>query len=117
GFLASRILQPAAWLYFLVTFVRLPEPPLRPTSRRGAFWLAVTGLPAGVLPIWIFAGSVVMFFWTYPTNSGGFPTWNSLIASLMNVMQWLLLMIFFVGAWRSKPEVSSEAAPQLNVYT
>lgn len=102
--MANVILEPVAWLWFLVTFVRSPGPPLSRSTRRAALWLA-SFLCLGVL-IYAsdFVQTLVLFWWDFPPRgSRAYDSWNGVLQGFIETLRLLLLLIFAVAAWRIRP--------------
>jgi len=97
----GHVLEPFAWLAFLVTFVRLPEPPLQPASRRAALLVAAAVLAGGALTM----ATMVIQYMVMAGFRGGYPDWNFTMVGLLNLLRCVLLVVFAVGAWRARPQI------------
>jgi len=102
--MVTGILEQFAWLAFLVTFVRLPEPPLRPASRRAAMLLGIAlslGLLLHGIPIAIQYLGLVEFSGT----AGNYWSWNIGLIGIFTLLRYVLLLLFAIGAWRARPKI------------
>ena len=102
---AKGILEPFAWLAFLVTFVRLSEPPLQPASRRAALLVAAAVLAGGALTM---STMVIQYLMSVGVR-GGYPDWNFSMIGLLGLLRCLLLAVFAIGAWRARPQIDRAA--------
>jgi hypothetical protein len=102
--LVDQILEPAAWLWFLVSFVHRPAPPLAGDHRRAAVWLAsVLGLGA-LLYALTFGQRLVFFWWDFPPRGARvYYAWNDLFLGLLGAPRRFLLLFFAAAVWRMAP--------------
>lgn len=98
------ILEPVAWLWFLVTFVRSPGPPLSRSTRRAALWLASLLCLGALIYASDFVQTLTFFWWDFPPRGPRvYYSWNGVVQGLLEALRWLLLLIFAVAAWRIRP--------------
>jgi hypothetical protein len=111
--LVDRVLEPAAWLAFFVTFVRWPAPPLSRASRRAAAWLALAVFPGVLFYALDIAETLAVLPWSSRApGPGDFFLWaNVLVAKSFTVLRWLLLLVFALAAWRIRPAADAPPAP------
>ncbi len=98
------ILEPVAWLWFLVTFVRSPGPPLSRSTRRAALWLASFLCLGCLICASDFVQTLVPFWWDFPLRGARvYYSWNGVVQGFLETLRWLLLLVFAVAAWRIRP--------------
>jgi len=98
------LLEPVAWLWFLVTFVRSPGPPLSRSTRRAAVWLASILCLGGLIYASDFVQTLVPFWWDFPLRGArAYYSWNGVVQGFLEALRWLLLLIFAAAAWRIRP--------------
>lgn len=104
AWLMNTVLEPIAWLAFLVTFVRWPSPAISRPSRRAAAWLAVAIFLGALWPAYHFAGDMAIFWWDFPPRGRqAYFMWNGAVQGSVAALQWLLLVAFALAVWRIRP--------------
>ena len=100
----NLVFEPVAWLWFLLTFVRRPAPPLARSTRRAAGWLALVLCLGGSIYAFDFVQTLVLFWWDFPPRRASvYYSWNGLVLGFLEALRWLLLLVFAVGVWRIRP--------------
>ncbi len=100
--LTENVLEPFAWLAFLLTFVRLPETPPRPASRRAAL---VLGSIIGIGGVLAGARIGIQYIVSMGVPRMGFSAWTEILAGVMTILRYVLLAIFAIATWRTRPKV------------
>lgn len=95
----TGVLAPAAWLGFLLTFVRWPAPPLARATSHAAGWLALAMCLAGLWPVVRLINGISLFYLELP-----YPRpWMELVSPFFDALRWVLLSVFALAVWRSRP--------------
>ena len=109
--LAARILAPVAWLVFLLTFVRWPAPPLARASRRAAGWLALVIPVTEIWPVLSSIQTLAFFWWDFPPRGSQiYYAWIGVVSGFFEALRWILLSLFALGVWRSRPAAEPPAS-------
>jgi len=111
AWVVTAVLEPAAWLAFLVTFVRCPAPPLAGATRRTDAWLALVLLLRAAWTVYRLAGPLLLFWWDFPPRGPrAYFAWDSVTSATLEALHGLLLFAFALAVWRMRPPVPPAGA-------
>jgi len=102
SWLVRNLLEPLAWLAFLVTFVRLAEPPLQPATRRASLVLAAMLVIGGALAMTpVVIQFVISSGVPLRDPAGRYATWHFRVTAALTAFRYLLLLTFALALGRA----------------